>query len=233
MNIPAAVKRRPVLVIASVVVLTAFVYVAWYPIRVLVMPSWRRNIEFQFPTLAVVPIPNSPDGIACAPHERIRLLLRNDIIRRSRWTMKEAKYLDALIRAGYPTERFSSYEAYEGMLEDEYKASNQQAAVFMLAARIGLAAPIDDDARKVLEKTLHDEMTNSFEQRRSDAAYNSIHFRAVANPEVRTWVVAAIPTLSEEHQLLVSGFLRRIDEGTEAVKKYKALKEGRSDATKP
>ncbi len=197
------------------------------------MPSWRQKVEFEFRTLRDEPIPNTPDGRACAPYERIRLHMRNDIIRRPRWTMEEAKHLDTLIRAGYPTEMFYSEEAYEGMLEDEYKASNHQDAVILIAARIGFGAPIDDDARYLLEQTLRDELTNSFEPRRYEAAFMSTYYRAVTDPTIRQWVEAAIPTLDAQHNLLVAKALRRLDEGTEAVKKYKALKEGRSDATKP
>jgi len=236
MNLPSYSNRRASLAGGAILIFSVILIFAWRPAQYLMMPPWRKTIEREFRPLSTAvypPLPNTPDGRACAPHREIFFHLRNDIIRRPRWTMEEAKYLATLIRAGYPLKGAVADEEYDGMHEDFYRYTNHSEAVTLVIARIGFGAPIDDDARMILEQTLRDELSNALELRRYDAAHQCVVYGAVTDTTIRRWVEAAIPTLSAGNNWKLSQLLRYQDEGNDAVKKYKALKEGGSDATKP
>lgn len=230
-------SRKKILLTGTVVVLlVGVVALGWRPIRYLMMPRWQQRVVVEVKTIAArdVPIvPDTPEGREFAPYWKIFLYLNNDLIRRDRWTIEDAKYLDTMIRAGYDKEKIlgdTRRLAFNGANE----MSNHQTAVSTVAIRIGFDAPIDDEARKILERTLLDELTAADEDRRFFAAHDIIYYHGVSDAKFREAVVAAIPTVrNNEYRMTLERKLRRYDEYFEAWRKYKKVKEGGGDATKP
>ncbi len=228
--------RRILLTGIAIALLVGVVVLGWRPFRFLMMPQWQRRVVLEVRPIAdrdLPIVPDTPEGREFAPYWEIFLYLNNDLISRDRWTIEDAKYLDAIIRAGYDKEKIlgdTRRLAFNGANE----MSNHQCAVSTVTIRIGFDAPIDDDARKVLELTLLDELTAADEDRRFGAAHDIIYYHVVSDPKFRSAVLTAMSTLLDnDHRVLLEDKLRLYDEYFEAWRKYNKLKEGGGDATKP
>lgn len=173
--------------------------------------------------------PNTPDG---RQYEALRLkksVLANDLIRRDRWTMKEARYIDDIIRAGYP----QGGREDTGTPEEAWLASIQETAVDIVAYRIDFDAPIDADAKAFLLRSLLSETDAPTSRRRKYVANELIYGGFIKDKEIRHKVESIIATLDDEGKDMVRLLLSRYDERKAAWDRYEKLREGRGDAKAP
>lgn len=184
-------------------------------------PPWMADLDRGFPRIEQL----SPSFL---PESRDRqMFIRNELLRRPLWDVKEVEYLRAIIRVGYPR------PFQEGNLNREEMSLffDFTASTLAMDARILTKAPISVAARELIIQTMVNELEAEFPERRRSAADSLLEYGAVEHPKIRAAVERLFEDEDEQTAQTVASHVASYDRRRKQHENY-ALK-ARSAADDP